>query len=381
MNSNNISLATKIYVFLCVLNPIFAVYISPLPGVDLGTFLVLICYMFLIITNKNKFKISKMLAVLIAYTVLCTVLGLTGVLYSSPFSIVMRLFRFITMLVLVMGIGFTTYFNKDHYIRVLSTVSLLVAGYAILQYLSYNFIGIELMNVFGPTKQDLSNLYVSSDVEYRPASLFYEPSSVAYFLTPYLCYSLFVSNDYRWSDYIKLLVVSVGIVVTTSGQGLAVLILCWLIWLLRQIKNLRLARCFFFAGIFLLIYYGFDFQYTIDRIFTTDELNAVDARAGGYEMIQSVSLENLITGHGFGNYDERIYFSSFAEIIFCTGYIGALLVLIMYIGFFVRGIFFQRMLVLSSFLLMAGGGIYSATFLCLYLPLLFADFSNRKLAK
>lgn len=379
MNNNTICLSTKVYVLLCILNPLLSVYISPLPGVDLGTFAVLLCFVFLFLNNKNTFKMSMSLAVLICYTIFCTILGLSGNLYSSEFSIIMRLLRFVIMMVLVLGVGFWTYFDEKYYIKCLSIVSLIVAGYAILQYLTYNLVGIELMNVFGPVKQ-ASELDLS-DIGYRPPSFFLEPSSATYFMTPFLCYSLFRNNKYTRTDYIHIMIVSLGIVVTTSGQGLFVLITCWGIWFLRQILNLKFTRCLLFAGIFFLVYYGFDFQYTIERIFTTDELNAVEARSGGYEILQSISIDKLILGHGFGNYDENIYYSSFAEIIFCTGIIGAILVFIMYVRFFVKGVFFQRMLVLSSFILMAGGGIYSATFLCLYLPLLFADFSNRKLAK
>ena len=99
-------------------------------------------------------------------------------------------------------------------------------------------------------------------------------------------------------------------------------------------------------------------------------MNAVEARQGGYLLFDTLSGTYKVFGTGYGNYNDSVYYSSFAEIMFCTGYIGLVLVMLLFLGPLRKGSIFQKVLAVSCVLLMSGGGIYTASYLCLYLPLL-----------
>ena len=146
----------------------------------------------------------------------------------------------------------------------------------------------------------------------------------------------------------SIVVVSAGILVTTSGQGLFILALCWGIWCLRGIKTRDFKKLVGFLIVLIVLLSSYDFDRTIGRIITQDELNAIDARSGGYLMISQLDESQLLFGVGYGNYDEEYYYSSFAEIIFCLGYFGLALVVLMYLVAFFRGRTYQKILVLSS---------------------------------
>ena len=369
----------KFYTFLSVFNPMLAVYISPIPGVDLGTFLILL-FMILFFLNNNRivFRMPRSLVLLLVYTVFTTFIGITGIHYSEPASIFLRLFRYVLVLVVMVGFGFSNYFDEDIFVKYLHRASLIVAGYAMLQAVLYLIIGYTLPGTFGFTKMDytpddtLGSVSSVMDFFYRPTSLFYEPSHASYFMCPYLCYLLFINKDIKDKKVRNSAIfLSLGILVTTSGQGLAALVTCWGIWTLKELKHFNLKAIFFLIIAIAIIWANFDIYRIVERVITTDDYSSIDSRRGGYDIIKETPLYKLILGFGYGNYDPTIYYSSFAEIITCTGFIGLFLTLNMYLRVFVKGVEFQKVLVLVSFLLMAGGGIYTASYLCLYLPMLF----------
>ena len=384
MNNYKVT-SSGFFTFLCVCQPILAVYRSPVSGFDLGTFFILLAFPFMLAFNKWRGLIAPNgIAWVLIYAFLCTFFCFISNehFYSSQSSVINRTLRYVILLFIIICFGMPNFFSWKKYISYLRTFSLLVSGYAILQYVMFYVLHIKLPNTFGPVKQGGGGAVPEFilDPTYRPPSIFLEPSAAAYYLTPFLCYILFFEGLKSRRGAFSAIVVTLGILCTTSGQGLFVLILCWGVWYLRSMKDLNYKQLIIgVLGLALILTY-FDLSFTIDRIFTNDEMNAIDARSGGYEMIKKLPIENMIVGNGYGNYDETVYYSSFAEIIFCTGFTGLVLVIVMYLRAFHRGNLFQKMLVLSSFILMSGGGIYTATFLCFYLPLIFFDKWNKKLS-
>ena len=371
--------STNIYNFLCVYMPLLYIYRSPIPGVDWGTALVVLFSLpFLSRNRKHISGMSSTLIVLLLYSVVCTsinlVIGTTN--YSSLTSIITRLGRFVVVMVVMMGFGFSNHFVPEKFLRLLRGLTLFVAGYAMLQALVFRLTGVKLINVIGNVSEDFTLTSALDEYEtmYRPPSIFAEPSHASYFMVPYLCYVLFCkpsSDDMiNKKRFREAIFVSLGILVTTSGQGLTVLAACWGIWFLRSARKLNFKSIAVFFSAFVFLLYNFDFNSTINRVTTTEGLNAVEARQGGYILFEQLSETYKFIGTGFGNYDDHIYYSSFAEILFCTGYIGLFLMLLLFLQPLWKGQAFQKVLAVSCVLLMAGGGIYTASYLCLYLPLL-----------
>lgn len=378
---------TNIFNFLCVYMPLLYIYKSPVPGVDWGTALVvLFSISFLKGSRKHDSGISLALLAILFYSIGCTiiniVIGTTN--YSSLTSIITRLGRFVVVIVIMMGFGYSNHFVPKKYLKLLRGLTLFVAGYAMLQALVFRLAGVKLINVIGNVNGDLALTSALGEYEtmYRPPSIFAEPSHASYFMVPYLCYVLFCKpspdsmlNKKRFRE---ALFVTLGILFTTSGQGLTVLAACWGVWLLRSSKKLNFKSIAVFVIAFIFLLYNFDFHPTINRVTTTDEMNAVDARKQGYILFEQLSETYKFFGTGFGNYDDHIYYSSFAEILFCTGYIGLFLVLLLFLRPLWKGYMFQKTLAISCILLMTGGGIYTASYLCLYLPLLLYKEKDQK---
>lgn len=370
--------ASYVYTFLCVFIPVLSTYRSPLPGVELGTFVVLAFTPYLILgCRKVKFHFPATMAIVMLYTILCTVIALTGnEFYSRPSSIVLRTGRFVFLLSVLIGFGVPTLYKQENYITMLGKVTIIVALYAIIQYLAYHLFGLQLPNTFGPVKME-GGVIDSVVTEYRPASILPEPSSAAYFMVPYLCYALFSAESKSdKKSLIKALLVSLAILCTTSGQGLIVLVACWSVWVMRESKTFNIGRLIIVLAIGAVALSQIDLGFTINRVTTDDGLNAIEARSEGYDLLKTIPVEELVFGKGFGNYDEEVFFSSFASIIFGTGIINMVLVSIMYLTFFLRGNMFTKMLVVCSLILMAGGGVYTASYICLYYPLLITNTNS-----
>lgn len=366
--------AANVYTFLCVFMPILSSYLSPIPGMELGTFAVLLCTPYLLVyCGKPKFRIPIALGIVMLYTVLCTLMALTGdEFYSTPNSIIMRTGRFLFLVSVLVAFGVPSLYQQDKYTAMLSRVTVIVAVYAIIQYLAYHLFGVELPHTFGSTKQ-AGGVFEDVVSIYRPASFLAEPSSAAYFMVPYLCYTLFGSKSNNNKNLRSAILISLGILCTTSGQGLIVLMVCWGVWIIKESKSFNIGRLFIVAAISAIAMSQIDLGFTINRMINDDGMNAVDARSEGYDIISTIPIKELVFGKGFGNYDEDVFFSSFASIIFCTGIVNMVLVGIMYIYFFFVGNFFTKMLVICSLILMVGGGVYTATYICLYYPLLIAN--------
>ena len=371
---NSKSRIQNFYILLSILLPVLSVYISPIKGVDLGTAVVLLFAVFMFM-NRPSFHKLGLLGLYMFYSFLITIPVLLGYgdVFSSSVSIVfLRLMRFLVLITVMIGFGYNSYYDEKKYIKTYKVASILVAGYAILQSIVFKLMNIKLRNVFGPERGGsvFSSTLGEYESTYRPPSFFLEPSGVTYFLIPFICFILFSNRKMSTQDFIVAVVITIGILVSTSGQGLFALAMCWGLWGLSQIKYRN------FAGILVSIICAaifinsFDLSYTISRLTTADELNAVDARSGGYDLVRGLPGEKVLFGNGFANYVEDVFYSSFAEILFCTGVVGFLIILAFYFFLFIKGREYQRVLVLLSLFLMIGGGIFTATYLCLYLPLL-----------
>ena len=359
--------------------PLLYIYKSPVPGVDWGTALVVLSiFAFLNGKRKNESGMPPALIAVLIYSVICTVvnIGIGTTNYSSLTSVITRVGRFVVVMVIMMGFGFSNHFVPEKYLKLLRGLTLFVAGYAMLQALIFYLFGVKLINVIGDVNGDLALTSALGEYEtmYRPPSIFVEPSHASYFMVPYLCYVLFCkpsSDDMiNKKRFREAIFVSLGILFTTSGQGLTVLAACWGIWFLRTAKNLDFKKILIFVCAFVYLLYNFDFSSTINRVTTKEHMSAVEARQGGYFLFEQLSDAYKFFGTGFGNYDDHVYYSSFAEILFCTGYIGLFFVLLLFLSPLLKGQMFQKVLAVSCVLLMAGGGIYTASYLCLYIPLL-----------
>ena len=114
---------------------------------------------------------------------------------------------------------------------------------------------------------------------YRPSAFFLEPSHMFLYFVPTL-FLLLLTREMNWTKRISAVIVSVGLLLSTSGMGIAVVVGAWLLQLgfssgsqnILHIRHLfckkNILRCIAFVLLFLVIATILPFlRYSILRIF------------------------------------------------------------------------------------------------------------------
>lgn len=388
----------KVYTFIIIFLPILSIYRSPIAAIDLGTFLMCIVGVPIMLNKTCVAELQRRLLPLILYVVVITSISIFSVsLYAPRATILMRMLRFIILL------GIFSFCNKDYFdfdygVRLLQKLTIIASVYLIIQFLVYNYSGYILPNfISGLTKvQGLIQSNTLSEYAnfYRPTSFFLEPSSFVYFAALMLVCSLFLQEYVEIQNKnVTAILITVAIIFSTSGQGLGVVAVTWGCWFfklliqrhLNRVKIIKIIGAFVLMLIIVPIIMRSEVvDNTLGRIFVEDpnEISAIDARSGGYDMFNNLSLFRKIVGMGFGNLPDNMYFSSIADILFTLGMIGLLIVLVLYLKLFIHGRLFQKMLCVVSMILMFGGGLFTATYLLFYLSfIVFRGFAKENYKK
>ena len=363
----------KIYAWCIALLPILSSFNSFIPNVDIGTLLLVIfgCYG---VIRFHTLVINRSIFVLQTYVMLVTVLNLimSTELYSSETSVLMRMMRFIILITITVNIGGYFFFDRKVFIDIYRRIVIVTSLYAIIQFLAYNFFGRILPNISGKMVWTATEAGTMSS--YRPASFFGEPSNYAYYVVPFLCVLLFCSEYQVKNRIIDIVIVVLGLICTASSQGIiciGVIAVYFIIKQFRQGINSKTILLILLTTLFLYVFLTNErVLFSLNRLSSEHSYSAVDARIGGYYAFLNLGIVQKIFGTGFGNYIQMVYYSSIADILFCTGIIGLIIVVGVYINAFVKGFAYQRAIIVSSLVLMLGGGIYTASLLCLYWSLM-----------
>lgn len=374
----------KAYTILIVCFPILSIYRSPISAVDLGTFLMCTLGAIVLFLKRGEIQYKKIILSLIIYVMTITIISIfSAPLYASTFSILVRMFRLVILLGIFMFCD-KEYFDLNYGMKLLQKITIIASIYLILQFLIYTVSGYILPS-FIPGLTKLEGIAYRSTLSayarfYRPTSFFLEPSSFVYFASLMLVCSLFLEN-YFVLEYkeITAVLITIAILLSTSGQGFIVISVTWGVWCVSFLfhGNLNRKRMIKIFGVLIgiitiipVIMRSEIVNRTLGRIFVEDpnSMSAIDARSGGYEMFNSLSIFRKIVGMGFGNLPDNVYFSSIADILFTLGIIGLFIVLVLYFDLFLHGKLFQKMLCVVSIVLMVGGGLFTATYLLFYLP-------------
>lgn len=345
MNTQKTPLLDKFYMLILALLPVFSQYrVGPL---DLDVVLMLAMFMVYIFTTSviSITSVGKPIVLLIVYMIFFTSINmLAGTPYSPKTDIVLRTGRYCLYLFVVFCLG-NNHVNYEDMMRLYSVVARAAAIYIILQTIFYYGAGIMLPHKIGGSSVN-DNL---SDVG-RLRSFYSEPAELGYNLTPFIACSLFgapYKKDSNKGNYLDALLVSIGIVLSTSGQGILCIGLIWALWLLsRFFKKGIKTRDFLLmlaAVIAVVILYTTGIlEYALGRAEDTGEGSAINARSSGYVTLSLLSPLQKLFGAGFGNYvvenifDLEVYYqfvnySSLAEFLFTFGIIGTAI----WVGFFI----------------------------------------------
>ena len=375
----------KIYMLCIILLPVLAEYNVYGGLIDLDVIVMMLLLITATVkTQKFKSPYIKITLFFIGYTIITVCINIMfSTMYSSEISIILRSGRYCIYLFVCMIIGYNIFDYKTA-MRIYRTIAYLALFYIVLQTVFFYGAGITLPNKIGAST-------VSAVEEVGRLRAFYsEPADMAYSILPFIACSLFgpkyTERDTRQRDAI---LISVAIVLTTSGQGLICLIVIWAFWLINNIVkghlNKRVVIQVLIITIVVLVFYRIGLlNYILGRATNTDSTGAISARASGYVTLDLLNMSQSIFGTGYGNYVTlNIYgldvpyayvnYSSVAEYLFTTGIVGT----ISMFGFLIKRLFkgkaVSRILVIAVLVLALGGCPLSGKYLPLYFSFIFCN--------
>lgn len=236
--------------------------------------------------------------------------------------------------------------------RTIVVISLLMSGVVITQTILYYFGNVIIGDgrfFLIPMRQFMEKSVVNyltiGDMKhlglFRPSSFFLEPAHHCQYCILGLCCTLFD----RKAINRKSIIISVGIILTTSGMGIIAMVVLWTLRFLLGLKKITYRKFLAIGGLLLIAILGFIYLYnaggaftaTIDRLMGRTEYNPFEGRLGtilhvynltGIDRWIGVGFENLPT---YGEFNTPVYMTSLVETMYCQGIIGIVLLIILYI--------------------------------------------------
>lgn len=398
----------KIYTFMILILPITYQYSSIVPGVSFGELILLgtifLCICFLTLT-REKYNIVNVIKnpfwLLLLHVIIASMVA--AIIQDSfsatiVFTRIVR-FAFYCFCAFIMSYYF---FDLSIGIKLYKRLAVLATLFLILQVILYNFNGymlpgtipgIPMVNdfTFDSVKQSLSRFY-------RPMSFFTEPGFYARYVLPYLAYCLFnQSFESKYNSSIKIaLILTLGLLLSTSGQGILLGGLLWGLYFINKSYNLHahtIRMKYLAIGLVLPITSIFVLrldmiQKSLDRLWGGPMASSSLRIFRGFAVYTQFPILEKIVGVGYGNAGTYIldnsiytpydfpgmpeYMNSVAYILTGTGVLGLIILLWAYIWMFKRTKGFNRILALLFIILSFQGGILISPIMIFYLSLVFS---------
>lgn len=342
----------KIYCFFFPLCFILNGYASPIPGISLGMFiLVIFTFISVFFALKKRLKYDHTPFIVLWFYIFITFINLL-LLRSNQININNLIISISKLIVWAVSIGITSYtlFDKQSITKWMIRFSIICTGYLILQYIFFYFFSIYLPNIFNipfipPYNADY--LQYSEFINYsyfRPSSFFSEPAFYANFIMITLVMFMF---DKSIKHYKQLVIFfTLGIFLSTSTAGILLTIPLQVLFIIKNYSWKKMIPYLIIGimGCSLFIVYIntrtdaeimnnkflATIKYTINK---TDTMS--DSRRVGDSFDYLIQLTNLQKLHGIGignekNFfnSEHLYLNSITFIITTTGYIGLIIFLI-----------------------------------------------------
>lgn len=347
---------SKLFSVFLALLPVIAIYSSGIPGFNLADIILMLFLAASVIMGSNKtYRIDTRLVRILSFCVyICTMPLLIGaVSQTTVFSdVVVRTIRILFYIISA------TFLSRRHldtrtFKKAVVRISLLAVVYIVIQYIAYNLFEYYLvgylpfLEVYQAGYEGVDYLSKFEMQFFRPTSFFLEPAHCSRFLIIGLVLVLF-KRRIRRRDYIFAVMIAMGILLTTSGQGyimVAIVFLCFVFF--NPYKKLSITKfgralgLLSLAAIFILIvYFSTDIiQNTFSRIFNDTSTGAVSARLGTLTEILDEEPLYLIFGHGYGAVPyENAWMSGITYVLYGSGIIGLLILL----SFFIKSIFVKK---------------------------------------
>lgn len=317
---------SKGYALLLALLPVIMMYRVPGIGMGVSTVLIAVSMLYagvVLLVNFGKIDWRVILPIVVYFV------------YVLTKSDVQNMLLCVAIIVHLMAIS-TGAVDSAFSRKVIETVSMIAAIGIILQVFMYYVGGVHIRMINPNMILDSMDVYENAirtgysqlDRMYRPSAFFLEPSHFSTYCVIGLGSLLFKKKV----DYKKALLVTVGILLTTSGMGFVLVFAMWAWWFLTRNERVRLSNriikfvpliVLLLVAVFVLAQTSY-FGSIIRRFLGTSEggYNAIWGRTLWWEQyFGELSTNDLVFGQGIGALPE-VYFTGFMTQLYAYGSIG-----------------------------------------------------------
>ncbi|MDJ8956148.1 hypothetical protein PTN56_10235 [Clostridium perfringens] len=395
----------KYYSFVVATIIITSQYASFIPGVSIGELLLIMgIVLWLIYFFINHKKIDYIISncnrnifIFIYFLVIITLISLFTQYNYNVVDIVTRSIRysfyiFASFIVSRFLIDFKYFIKVYRFFVILATLYIffqIIIFYSTGRYISGIVPFLRVTNSFYSYNESVKMFTFF----FRPGSLFMEPGYYAIFVLPYLAYCLFFYDKTSYKNIILALYIFSGLFLSTSGQGIIIGSLLFVIFILKNLLNLRNKTInikIFLIGIILICIsiYLIDsnemLQKSISRLFIGDQASSNSRIFNGFIMYSKLDFLHKIIGVGYGNVGNFLvsnglsdlsiemsdYMNSIATISISLGLIGIIIFFILIINLFRKANYFGKICVLILLLLSFIGDNATSITLVLYVSII-----------
>lgn len=332
----------KLMTLFFALIPILSIYSSRINGFNLAEMILLFLCFFLLLHQFSSGKLNtsgsnRILGVLALYIVF------SNLIIAIPNGIEIDLFVRTTRFLFYIYISsflFTNYLNLDLLTRYISNVALFSTFYISLQYVFYHLFN-RVLSGYASFWPLYSGHYAVQDFDYiysthlfRPTSIFLEPAGYSqYALVALTLYLMSKREKYMIKDLIIPIIISIGIILSTSAQGIILSVFVWAIFFYKNFRNMSFYAKTSMTSLLILLLLIFAksnssiVSDSISRISFGSSTGAFSARFSSYSyFFESMNVVERIVGLGFGTAPDGLWLASGAFILIGIGYIGFIIV-------------------------------------------------------
>ena len=331
--------------FIIPLLPLLSMYKSPLPNIELGSFLCIFLFVWHIVSGRT-FRIWKREHLWMWYVVYIIMTSLIndGVRVLANFSFIKQIFY---VQIIILFVYDCRLFDYQKAVVWYKRITIFSTTYIYIQSLLFYGFNYGLPGYFPHLiytesyANRLKNL--TGQGFFRPTSIFYEPTHYANYVCIAVLLFLFYNNEKHWLR--KAMFVTGGVLLSGSSIGIAAALCIWLAWIYKAVVSRRrgwISVAFFvlvIGAMLLPLFFRMDIgEKIIARTFGDGGVamggNATSVRLAAYSLLGTLSPVQRIIGTGYNNVlitNDIYYYASWAYNLICIGLIGTVIVALIYI--------------------------------------------------
>ncbi len=278
------------------------------------------------------------------------------------------------------------FFNPEKFEKTVIITGVVVSIFIAIQYvLFYVFEQVVIGKL--PLLEIYVQDYAKRDFEFfysfffRPSSFFFEPAQLSqYTLVPF-CFTLFSKHWKGKSKWIVAALLMMGVVLSTSGQGMvymAIIIVIFVFSNIKSKKNILIAIVALGALAVASYFIVPPVRSAVDRLLFNDL--ALEARIGGYKYIFELEGIHFLIGYGYGKIPDGAYMPGAAYVWYGCGIIGLVLAIVLFVWLFVKAkSMCSRIFCVCFFIMFWATSLFYSYMLFWYMCLILWATDNEKL--